>query len=73
MKTIEQLLALSKNPYYTFRPEERELLDNFLSKKQEKESKSTRKKNSKRLEKSTDVRVRNVVEKTIDDVPEIDS
>jgi hypothetical protein len=31
MKTIEQLLELSKNPYYVFTKEERKELDAFLS------------------------------------------
>ena len=65
MKTIEQLLFLSKNPYYKLSYEEQQVLDDFLLKKQESESESSPKKNSKRLEKLTNVRVRNIVEKTI--------
>lgn len=63
MKTIEQLLFLSKNPYYKLTEGEKQVLEDFLSKKQESESKSSRKKNSKQLEKPTNVRVRNIVEK----------
>ena len=63
MKTIEQLLFLSKNPYYKLTEDEKQVLEDFLSKKQESESKSSRKKNSKQLEKPTNVRVRNIVEK----------
>ena len=68
MKSIEQLLELSKNPYYKFTPNEMTVLDDFLSKKQEKALKSNQKKNSKNSEKNTPVRVRNIVEKTIPDV-----
>ena len=63
MKTIEQLLFLSKNPYYKLTEDEKQVLEDFLSKKQASESKSSRKKNSKQLEKPTNVRVRNIVEK----------
>lgn len=63
MKTIEQLLFLSKNPYYKLTEDEKRVLEDFLSKKQESESKSSRKKSSKQLEKPTNVRVRNIVEK----------
>ena len=65
MKTIEQLLFLSKNPYYKLSYEEKQVLDDFLLKKQESQSESSPKKNSKKLEKPTNVRVRNIVEKTI--------
>ena len=65
MKTIEQLLFLSKNPYYKLRPEEQEVLDDFLLKKQEEESQTSQKKSSKKSTKNTNVRVRNVVKKTI--------
>lgn len=65
MKTIEQLLFLSKNPYYKLTEDEKQVLEDFLSKKQGSESKSSRKKSSKQLEKPTNVRVRNIVEKTV--------
>lgn len=65
MKTIEQLLFLSKNPYYKLTNDEKAVLDDFLSKKQEDESKTSRKKKSKRSDNDTPVRVRNIVEKTI--------
>lgn len=63
MKTIEQLLALSKNPYYTLLPAEQEVLDNFLLKKQEEDSQKSQKKSSKKSSKSTPVTVRNIVPK----------
>jgi len=63
MKTIEQLLHLSKNPYYTFTQDERAVLDDFLLKQREDHSQESPKKNSKGSSKKTPVRVRNVVEK----------
>lgn len=63
MKTIEQLLFLSKNPYYKLTEDEKQVLDDFLLKKQDDDSKSSRKKSSKQSEKPTNVRVRNIVEK----------
>ena len=65
MKTIEQLLTLSKNPFYRFTNDEKAVLDDFLSKKREKDSKSSQKKNSPSSGSNTPVRVRNIVEKTI--------
>jgi len=65
MKTIEQLLQLSKNPYYVFSNDEKAVLDDFLLKKQKKTSKKPRKKNSKSSDKDSPVRVRNIVEKTM--------
>lgn len=84
MKTIEQLLALSKNPHYKFTPEEEQRLNDFLFKKQERASKRSAKKSSKKSvsriratvtddEKShgsDTVKVRNIVEKTIPHVEE---
>lgn len=84
MKTIEQLLALSKNPYYKFSPEEEQELNSFLFKKQERASKRLAKKSSKRSDSNTratvtddekihgsdTVKVRNIVEKTIPSVEE---
>jgi hypothetical protein len=68
MKTIEQLLALSKNPYYEFTDAEKVTLDDFLDKSSVKTSTSSVKKNSDQSYKGTRVRVRNIVEKTIPDV-----
>lgn len=65
MKTIEQLLELSKNPYYTFTNDEKAVLDDFLSKQKEDDSKSSAKKKKKSSDKNTPVRVRNIVNKTI--------
>lgn len=60
MKTIDQLLKLSQNPYYKMSEDEKEVLEHFLSKEkakhksQEKGSESSPKKR---------VTVRNVVKK----------
>ena len=70
MKTIEQLLQLSKNPYYKFTNDEKVVLDDFLSKKSEENSKNSQKQNSKTLEPSTPVRVRNIVHTVIPSVKE---
>lgn len=72
MKTIDQLLKLSQNPFYKLLPEEQEVLDNFLLKKQEKGSENSQKENSEKLSESTPVTVRNVVEKADTGLP-IDS
>lgn len=63
MKTIEQLLALTKNPYYKFTNDEKAVLDDFLSQKPAKNSKTNQKKNSKSSDNDTPVRVRNIVPK----------
>lgn len=73
MKTIEQLLALSKNPFYKFTNDEKAVLDDFLSKEKADHSTSLVKKKENGSEKNTNVRVRNIVDKTIDDVPEVNS
>lgn len=70
MKTIEQLLLLSKNPFYKFTPDEQVVLDDFLSKKREKDLKNKPSQNSKSSDKSSAVRVRNIVPKTIPSVPD---
>lgn len=63
MKTIQQLLDLSKNPYYKFTAQEKEVLDDFLSKKQDSPSKPSRKKDSSKSSEKTPVTVRNIVRK----------
>lgn len=68
MKTIEQLLELSKNPFYTFTNDEKAVLDDFLSQKREERLKDSQKQNSTNSDESTPVRVRNVVPKVIDGV-----
>ena len=65
MKTIEQLLFLSKNPYYKLSQDEQQVLDDFLLKKQEEDSQTSPKKSSKKSGRTTNVRVRNIVEKTV--------
>lgn len=73
MKTIEQLLELSKNPYYTFTNDEKAVLDDFLSKKRADHSTSSTKTKENSSDSNTPVRVRNIVPKTVDrveDAPE---
>lgn len=63
MKTIEQLLQLSKNPFYKFTPDEQMVLNDFLSQKQDTGSQTLPKKDLKKSSKRTPVIVRNVVKK----------
>lgn len=70
MKTIEQLLDLSKNPFYKFTNDEKAVLDDFLSQQKADPSTSSTKKKENSSDKSTPVRVRNVVEKTVPEVEE---
>ena len=70
MKTIEQLLELSKNPYYKFDPTEQALLDDFLSKKQDTGLQTSQQADSNKSSEKTRVTVRNVVRKTIPEVEE---
>ncbi len=70
MKAIEQLLELSKNPYYQFTAEEKAVLDDFLEKRRADHSTSSTKTKETPSEKSTPVIVRNLVEKTIPGVEE---
>lgn len=67
MKTIEQLLELTKNPYYKFLPEEQVVLDDFLAKRRAERSPNSQNPNSQNLGSSTPVRVRNIVPKVIPD------
>lgn len=62
MKTIKQLLTLSKNPHYTLTQEEQLVLDNFLLRKQATRLKKSRKKFSTKSSDKTHVTVRNIVE-----------
>lgn len=70
MKTIEQLLELSKNPYYRFTDAERAILDDFLAKRQARSSTNSQNKNSTKSEDYTPVRVRNIVHKTVPQIEE---
>ena len=70
MKTIEQLLELAKNPYYKFTQAEQAVLDDFLAEKQDTDSKPSHSTSSTKSSNDSRVRVRNIVEKTIPDVPE---
>lgn len=63
MKTIQQLLDLSKNPFYKFTDAEQAVLDDFLSQKQELDSKESQKKSSTESSQKTRAIVRNVVKK----------
>ena len=63
MKTIQQLLDLSKNPFYRFTDAEQAVLDDFLSQKQEPDSKKSQKESSTESLQKTRAIVRNVVKK----------
>lgn len=63
MKTIQQLLELAKNPHYHFMPDEQRVLNDFLAKQADSQSKTSQKKSSKESSQKTPVTVRNVVEK----------
>lgn len=63
MKTIQQLLELSKNPYYTFTQDERAVLDDFLAQKRDTDSTQSHTTSSKKSSYATRVTVRNVVKK----------
>ena len=64
MKTIQQLLELSRNPYYSFTDDERTVLNDFLLKQPVDDSKTYQKTSSTKLSKKTNVIVRNIVKKT---------
>lgn len=68
MKTIEQLLELSKNPYYKFTPSEQAVLDDFLLKEQAKHSTDSLKQKENKSGKNSPVTVHNIVPKVIDRV-----
>lgn len=72
MKTIQQLLTLSKNKFYKFTAQEKEVLDDFLSQKPASDSKSSQKTSSKKSSDKTPVTVRNVVHKADTYAPELD-
>jgi hypothetical protein len=72
MKTIEQLLQLSKNPYYKFLPEEKEVLDDFLLKGTAPVSTTSQKTNLNKSSKKTRAIVRNIVKKAATYPPEAD-
>lgn len=72
MKTIEQLLILSKNPFYKLTTAEQEVVDNFLAEKQEKTSEKSQKKSSKKSLSETPVTVRNIVKKADISIPKAD-
>lgn len=63
MKTIQQLLELSKNPHYKFMPDEKRVLDAFLAKRRGSRSTTSQEENLNESSEKTPVTVRNVVEK----------
>ena len=69
MKTTEQLIELSRNPYYEFSPEEKKRLNAFLAKKSEQSTPA--KSSGKNSEQSTRATVhnKNRVAKEVGDVP----
>lgn len=73
MKSISQLLDLSKNPYYVFTSEERAALDAFLSKNSE--QKPSAKDSSTNSEKNIPAIVRNnnIVRPEKGDIPTMDN
>lgn len=70
MKTIQQLLHLSKNPFYKFSPDEKAVLDDFLLQPLDSLMKKSQKKHLKRLSPRTHVTVRNIVKKVDTYAPE---
>jgi cyclophilin family peptidyl-prolyl cis-trans isomerase len=69
MKTVQQLLELTKNPFYKFTSQERAVLDDFLLKSRDTTTKKSRKKPSTASSKQTRATVRNIV-KPVDTYPE---
>ena len=63
MKTIEQILELTKNPYYKFTPEEMVMLNDFLLTQRATNSKTSLKTDSGKSSQKTRVTVRNIVKK----------
>lgn len=73
MKTIAQLLELSKNKFYKFTAEEQAVLDGFLLKESESGSEKSQKKTSKKSSEKTRAIVRNVVTKVDTYLPDSDN
>ena len=63
MKTIEQLLELTKNPYYELSLDERRVLDDFLEKQRAIDLTRSQSTSSTKSSKTTPVTVRNIVAK----------
>lgn len=61
MKTIQQLLELSKNPFYKFTADEQVVIDDFLLKQRDTILKKSQKRRSEGLSAKTRVSVRNIV------------
>lgn len=70
MKTIQQLLELSKNPFYKFTDDEQEVLNDFLLKQPVTELKKLQKTPSRKSSAKTRVTVRNIVKKVDTYAPE---
>lgn len=73
MKSIEQLVELSTNPYYEFSPEEQKRLNDFLFKKSD--TQAPAKKNGKNSEKNIPATVlnKNVVRPETGQIPTINN
>ena len=61
---------LSKNKFYKFTSQEKEVLDDFLSQKRDEDSKSSQKKSSSKSSEKTPVTVKNIVSKVDTYAPE---
>lgn len=73
MKSVEQLIELSTNPYYEFSDEERTRLNAFLARNSEPQSQQ--KKNGKDSEKNIPATVinKNKVQKETGEIPTVDN
>lgn len=73
MKSIEQIIELSSNPYYAFSPEELKRLNDFLAKKSD--TQAPAKKNGKNSEKNIPATVinKNRVQKEVGAIPTINN
>jgi len=72
MKTIQQLLELTKNPFYKFTKDEQEVLDDFLLEQRGTGLQRLQKTPSNKLSGKTRVTVRNIVKKVDTYAPESD-
>lgn len=70
MKTIEQILELTKNPYYSLTNEEQAVYEAFLSKKSGRTTPQTG--NSKDSDSSTPAIVKNIVRPEHGEIPTVD-
>lgn len=73
MKSIEQLIELSNNPYYTFSLEEKAELDSFLSKKSEQSRQAKKSTDSSEKNIPATVLNKNKVQKETGEIPTINN